>query len=88
MKLHELKPAREQARRKRVGRGNASGTGKTPPGHERSEGPRVGPARIRGWPDAAPTARPEVGGFTPRNRIEYAVVNVGRLDDSFEAGEP
>jgi large subunit ribosomal protein L15 len=30
---------------------------------------------------------PKWGGFTNPNRIEYSVVNIGRIDDSFEPGE-
>jgi large subunit ribosomal protein L15 len=30
---------------------------------------------------------PKWGGFTNRERVEYAVVNLGRLDDEFEGGE-
>ena len=30
---------------------------------------------------------PKWGGFTNTNRVEFAVVNIGRLDDAFEAGE-
>ena len=30
---------------------------------------------------------PKLGGFTNRNRVEYAVVNLGRLNDLFEDGD-
>jgi large subunit ribosomal protein L15 len=30
---------------------------------------------------------PKLGGFKNRNRVEYAVVNVGRLEELYAAGE-
>ncbi|MDQ3030577.1 MAG: 50S ribosomal protein L15, partial [Actinomycetota bacterium] len=29
---------------------------------------------------------PKLAGFTPRNRVEYATVNVGRIDTAFDDG--
>jgi large subunit ribosomal protein L15 len=89
MKLHELKPAPgAKHRRKRVGRGNASGTGKTSGRGMKGQKARGSvPLGFEGGQMPLQRRLPKWGGFTPRNRVEYAVVNVGRLDDSFEAGE-
>ena len=89
MKLHELKPAPgAKHRRKRVGRGNASGTGKTSGRGMKGQKARGSvPLGFEGGQMPLQRRVPKWGGFTPRNRIEYAVVNVGRLDDAFEAGE-
>jgi large subunit ribosomal protein L15 len=89
MKLHDLKPAPgARHRRKRVGRGNASGTGKTSGRGMKGQKARGSvPLGFEGGQMPLQRRVPKWGGFTPRNRIEYAVVNVGRLDDSFEAGE-
>lgn len=88
MRLHELKPAPgSRRRRKRVGRGESSGRGKT-------SGRGMKGTRARGtvpiWFEGGqmPLQRrvPKFGGFTNRNRVTYAVVNIARLDDVFEAG--
>jgi large subunit ribosomal protein L15 len=89
MKLHELKPARgAKHRRKRVGRGNASGTGKTSGRGMKGQKARGSiPPWFEGGQMPLQRRVPKWGGFTPRSRVEYAVVNVGRLDDAFETGE-
>lgn len=89
MKLHELKPARgAKHRRKRVGRGNASGTGKTSGRGMKGQKARGSiPPWFEGGQMPLQRRVPKWGGFTPRSRIEYAAVNLGRLDDAFEAGD-
>jgi large subunit ribosomal protein L15 len=88
MKLHDLKPAKgAKHRRKRVGRGESSGIGKTS-----GRGMKGQKARntVHPWFEGGqmPLQRrlPKLGGFTPRNRTEYAVVNLAKLDASFDAG--
>ena len=88
MKLHDLKPAPSaKKRKKRVGRGNASGTGKTS-----GRGQKGTRARntVAPWFEGGqmPIQRrlPKWGGFTNPNRVEYVVVNVARLGEVFEAG--
>jgi large subunit ribosomal protein L15 len=88
MKLHDLKPAAGAKRpKKRVGRGNASGTGKTS-----GRGQKGTRARntVAPWFEGGqmPIQRrlPKWGGFTNPNRVEYVVVNVARLGEVFEAG--
>src|SRR5438309_1267960 len=89
MKLHDLKPAPgSKHRRKRVGRGNSSGTGKTSGRGQKGQRAR---GSVAPWFEGGqmPLQRrvPKWGGFTPINRVTYAAVNVGRIDDSFEGGE-
>ena len=89
MKLHELKPARgAKHRRKRVGRGNSSGTGKTSGRGQKGQKARGSvPAWFEGGQMPIQRRVPKWGGFTNRERVEFEVVNVGRLDDAFEGGE-
>jgi large subunit ribosomal protein L15 len=89
VKLHELKPARgAKHRRKRVGRGNASGTGKTSGRGQKGQKARntVG-AGFEGGQIPLDRHLPKWGGFTSRGRVEFEVVNISRLDDEFEGGE-
>ena len=76
MELKDLKPAEGSRKaRKRVGRGPASGTGKT---------------AGRGMNgQKSPLARrlPKLPGFKNFNRVEYLPVNVKRLEEVFEAGD-
>ncbi|MEA2487679.1 MAG: large subunit ribosomal protein [Actinomycetota bacterium] len=83
MKPHDLKPAPGAHKRsKRVGRGEASGKGKT-------AGRGTKGTRARGKVSTffeggqMPLARrvPKLKGFTPPNRTEYGVVNVSDLTD-------
>lgn len=88
MRVHDLRPAPGAKHRvKRVGRGESSGHGKTAgrgmkgvkargevaPGFEGGQNPLY--RRVPKWP-----------GFTPRNRTEYTVINVARLEEVFDAG--
>jgi large subunit ribosomal protein L15 len=89
MKLHELKPAPgAKHRRKRVGRGNSSGTGKTSGRGQKGQRARGSvPAGFEGGQMPIQRRLPKWGGFTNTNRIEFEVINIGRLDDIFEGGE-
>jgi len=89
MKLHDLKPAPgAKHRRKRVGRGNSSGTGKTSGRGQKGQKARGSvPPWFEGGQMPIQRRVPKWGGFTNTNRVEFAVVNIGRLDDAFEAGE-
>jgi large subunit ribosomal protein L15 len=91
VKLHELKPAKGAThRRKRVGRGNSSGTGKTSGRGQKGQKSRnSAPGGHRAEGGQMPLQRrvPKWGGFTPINRVEFEVVNIGTLDDAFESGE-
>ena len=88
MKLHEMKYT-EGARknRKRVGRGNASGTGTTAgKGHKEQNARSGGGVRLGFEGGQTPIARrlPKRG-FTNFTRKEYAIVNVEALN-RFENG--
>jgi large subunit ribosomal protein L15 len=88
MRLHDLKPAKGTKRpRKRVGRGNAGAGGKTAGRGQKGQRARN---TVHPWFEGGqmPLQRrlPKWGGFTPRNRTEYAVVNVEKLAEAFDAG--
>ena len=88
MRLHDLKPAPgAKHRRKRVGRGNASGTGKTSGRGQKGQRARnTVPAWFEGGQMPIQRRIPKFGGFTNRNRVEYEVVNVARLAEVFDTG--
>jgi large subunit ribosomal protein L15 len=90
VKLHELKPAPgSRKRRIRVGRGIAAGRGKTAGRGTKGQKSRSG-ASIPGWFEGGQTPIhvrvPKLRGFKPINRIDYQVVNVGRISEYAEAG--
>ena len=90
MKLHDLKPAPgSQKRRIRVGRGIAAGRGKTAGRGTKGQKSRSG-ASIPGWFEGGQTPIhvrvPKLRGFKPVNRIDYQVVNVGRISEYATAG--
>ncbi len=88
MKLHDLRPAEgEKHRRKRVGRGEGSGRGKSSGRGTKGQKSRNNiPPGFEGGRMPLWRQLPKWGGFTPRDRVPYAVVNVGRLDERFDAG--
>jgi large subunit ribosomal protein L15 len=88
MRLHDLKPAPgAKHRKKRVGRGNASGTGKTSGRGQKGQRARNKvPAWFEGGQMPIQRRIPKFGGFTNRNRVEYTVVNVSKLAEIFDAG--
>jgi large subunit ribosomal protein L15 len=90
MELHDLRPPKgSKKKRKRIARGNAGrgGTyaGRGRKGQKARAGGTKGPYFEGGQ---LPLVRrlPHKRGFTNIWRVEYAVVNVDRLDDKFEAG--
>ena len=91
MELKDLRPAEgSRHSRKRVGRGNGSGTGKTAGRGLNGQKSRAGGGKGNGFEGGqTPLARrlPKLPGFTNINRVEYKAVNVGRLERKFEAGE-
>jgi large subunit ribosomal protein L15 len=88
MKLHELKPAEGSTKnKKRLGRGTASGQGKSAGKGQKGQNSRTGGGVRLGFEGGQmPLYRrlPKVG-FTNIWRREYAVVNLGDLD-VFENG--
>jgi len=83
MKLHELKPAEgSRKERKRVGRGTSSGWGKTAGrGHKGQKARSGGGVRpgFEGGQNPLYRRLPKRG-FTNPNRVEYAEVNLDRLN--------
>lgn len=86
--LHTLKaPHRSTHRKKRVGRGQGSGTGKTAGRGGKGQKARSGNMRFEGFEGGqSPLQRrlPKFGFISP-NRVEYAVVNLRDLTQ-FKAG--
>ena len=83
MGLNNLKPAKGSVRnRKRVGRGPGSGLGKTAGRGEKGQKSRSGYGRKLGFEGGQMPLHRRVPkrGFNNRNRKEYAVVNVARLE--------
>ena len=84
MKIHDLKPApgsnrAPQARRPRHRR---QGRQDRRPRHQGPEGPRQGPGRLRGRPDAAAHARARsCKGFNNPFRVEYQGINLDVIDE-------
>lgn len=91
MQLNDLTPAAGSTRnRKRVGRGNASGTGKTAGRGMNGQLSRSGGGKGAGFEGGQnPLAMrlPKLPGFKNINRVEYAPVNVERLNNLFNDGD-
>ena len=90
MKLHDLKPAPgSRKERTRVGRGIAAGKGKTAGRGTKGQKARAGgsiPAWFEGGQTPLQMRVPKLRGFKPRERVEYQVVNVGRISAYAAAG--
>ncbi len=96
MKLHDLKPAPgSRTPRTRVGRGIAAGKGKTAGRGTKGQKARAG-GSIPPWFEGGQTPLhmriPKLRGFKNRLKIEYEIVNVGRIGElaalgAFEAAE-
>ena len=91
MELKDLKPAEgSRHSRKRVGRGNGSGYGKTAGRGLNGQKSRAGGGKRPGFEGGqTPLAisLPKLPGFRNINSVEYLPVNVSRLEEKFEAGE-
>ncbi|MBQ9691288.1 MAG: 50S ribosomal protein L15, partial [Eggerthellaceae bacterium] len=89
--LKDLRPNEGAVRnRKRVGRGPASGNGKTAGRGMNGQKSRAGGGKGVGFEGGqTPLAMrlPKLGGFRNINRSEYTPVNVSRIEATFEAGE-
>ena len=96
MKLHDLKPAEgSRSPRKRVGRGIAAGQGKTAGRGTKGQKARAG-GSIPPWFEGGQTPLhqriPKLRGFKNRFKVDYEVVNIGRIGElallgAFESGE-
>ena len=91
MQLNDLRPAEgSKKNRKRIGRGNSSGHGTTAGRGTKGQLSRAGGGKGAGFEGGQqPLAMrlPKRPGFTNHSRVEYAPVNVSRLEEVFEAGE-
>lgn len=91
MQIHDLFPAPgSRKERKRVGRGNGSGHGSTAGRGDKGQNSRAGGGKgpgFEGGQNPMHMRLPKLPGFKNRNRIEYAVVNVSRLDLIFADGD-
>lgn len=91
MQIHDLFPAPgSRKNRKRVGRGNGSGHGSTAGRGDKGQNSRAGGGKgpgFEGGQNPMHMRLPKLPGFTPRNRTEYDVVNVSRLNDLFADGD-
>lgn len=91
MQIHDLTPAAGSThRRKRVGRGNGSGHGTTAGRGQNGQLSRSGGGKGAGFEGGqTPLAMrlPKLPGFRNINRVEYAPVNVSRLDEKFADGD-
>ena len=90
MKLHDLRPARgAHTARTRVGRGIAGGKGKTAGRGTKGQKARAG-GSIPPWFEGGQTPIhiriPKLRGFKNRGRIEYEIVNLGRIAQLVELG--
>ena len=90
MKLHDLRPAEGSRKpRTRVGRGIAAGKGKTAGRGTKGQRARAGssiPAWFEGGQTPIHVRIPKLRGFRNRFKIEFEVVNVGRIGALAEAG--
>lgn len=91
MQIKDLTPTPGSTHaRKRLGRGPGSGTGKTAARGMNGQKSRAGGGKGAGFEGGqTPLARrlPKLPGFNNINRVEYAPVNVGRLNGCFEDGD-
>ena len=91
MQLKDLRPAEGSKKsRKRVGRGNSSGHGTTAGRGTKGQLSRAGGGKGAGFEGGQqPLAMrlPKLPGFTNHSRVEYAPVNVARLEALFADGE-
>jgi large subunit ribosomal protein L15 len=90
MKLHDLRPAEGSRKpRTRVGRGIAAGKGKTAGRGTKGQKARTG-GTIQPWFEGGQTPIhirvPKLRGFRNPFRVEYEIVNVGRINDLAETG--
>ena len=88
MKLGELKPAVEKVKRKRVGRGIGSGTGKTSGKGEKGQKARSGGGKgavFEGGQLPLYRRLPKRGFTHAKFKVEYAVINLDDLN-RFEDG--
>ncbi|RVU97517.1 50S ribosomal protein L15 [Coriobacteriales bacterium OH1046] len=91
MQLNDLRPAEGSTKnRKRIGRGNSSGHGTTAGRGSKGQLSRSGGGKGAGFEGGQqPLAMrlPKLPGFTNHSRVEYAPVNVSRLENLYADGD-
>ena len=91
MQLNDLRPAAGSTKnRKRIGRGNSSGHGTYAGRGLNGQLSRAGGGKGKGFeggPQPLAMRLPKLPGFINHNRVEYAPVNVARLEALFADGE-
>ena len=89
IKLHHLKPPEgAKKEKKRVARGDRGRGGKTAGRGTKGTGARgTVPENFEGGQVPLVRRQPKRPGFNNPNKVYFAVINVGRLDDAFEAGD-
>lgn len=91
MQINDLFPAPgSRKKRKRVGRGNASGHGSTAGRGDKGQLSRAGGGKgpgFEGGQNPLHMRMPKLPGFKNRFRTEYAIVNVSRLEELFNSGD-
>lgn len=91
MKLHDLKPAKgSKKEKKRVGRGDSSGSGKTAGRGTKGQKSRSGgniPPYFEGGQLPLVRRLPQIRGFTNIFKTQFATVNLDRLNERFEKGD-
>lgn len=84
MKLHQLKPPRgSRKKKKRIGRGEGSGHGKTSGRGQKGQNSRSGggvPPWFEGGQNPLHQRVPKLPGFRNPFKKEFSLVNVGRLN--------
>lgn len=88
-KLHHLKPAAgAKSDKKRVARGDRGRGGKTAGRGTKGTGARgTVPVGFEGGQLPMIRRQPKLPGFKNPNKVTFSVINVGRLDEAFEAGD-
>src|SRR5664280_1542917 len=91
MKLNDLRPAPGSRKpRTRVGRGIAAGKGKTAGRGTKGQKARTGHGSLPAWFEGGQTPIhiriPKLRGFKNKFRIEFEIVNIGRISDLAETG--
>jgi large subunit ribosomal protein L15 len=89
MRIHHLKPAEgSHTKKRRVARGDRGRRGKTAGRGTKGTGARgTVPEGFEGGQMPMIRRQPKAPGFNNPNKVEYALINVGRLDEAFEAGD-
>jgi large subunit ribosomal protein L15 len=91
MQINDLFPAPgSRKKRKRVGRGHGSGHGGTSGRGHNGQLSRAGGGKgpgFEGGQNPLAMRMPKLPGFKNRNRVEYAIVNVSRLEGLYANGE-